>query len=226
MSSDRFQSTINLSLRLRDFTEMVGRWAALMFIPTVLITVWDVVARKIIWIQRFMMEHFGDAFSSTVLQELEWYSHTVLFALVFGYGLVTNRHVRVDLVRTRLASRSQAWIEFLGTTIFAIPFTLVMIYFCYRFALNAFIHQEVSQSLTGLGHPWRWIIKAIFGAGMVVSLLAVIGVWLQTVVVLLAPRTQRFELMTLEWPEELGSGVEGYRRVELDEADTSTPSPG
>ena len=222
MDNDRYQGLIKTSLWLRDFVDLVGRWAAVLFLPVVLITVWDVIARKLIWIQVFMMDTFGPAFSSTVLQELEWHFHTALFALVFGYGITRNSHVRVDLLRARLGSKSQAWIEFLGTTIFAIPFTIVMIYFSYRFVLSSYISNEVSASLIGLTH--RWIIKSVFGVGVVISFLAIIAVWLQTVVVLLAPPSVRFELMTLEWPEETDSGVEDYRRLELEDEGASRTS--
>ena len=221
MQRSRFQVLIDTSLKLRRFVEWIGTAAALLFIPVVVITVWDVVARKLIWIQQFMMATFGNVFSSTILQELEWHFHTALFVLVFGYGFARNSHVRVDLVRARLTSRKQAWIEFWGTTLFAIPFGIVIVYFGYRFALQSFVTNEVSVSMIGLTH--RWIIKTIFGLGLVVSLIATIAVWLQTIVVLFASRDVRFELMTLEWPEELGSGVEGYQRLELGDA---APAPG
>ena len=213
MRGSRLQVLVDTSLKLRSFVEWIGTAAALLFIPVVVITVWDVVARKLIWIQQFMMATFGNLFSSTILQELEWHFHTALFALVFGYGFARNSHVRVDLVRARLTSRKQAWIEFLGTTIFAIPFGIVIVYFGYRFALQSYVTNEVSVSMIGLTH--RWIIKTIFGLGLVVSLVATIAVWLQSVVVLFASRELRFELMTLEWPEEMGGGVEGYRRLDL-----------
>ena len=150
MQKTRYQVLIDTSLKLRAFVEWIGTAAALLFIPVVVITVWDVVARKLIWIQQFMMATFGNLFSSTILQELEWHFHTALFVLVFGYGFARNSHVRVDLVRARLTSRKQAWIEFWGTTLFAIPFGIVIVYFGYRFALQSYVTNEVSVSMIGL----------------------------------------------------------------------------
>ena len=40
-----------------------------------------------------------------MLQELEWHFHAALFALVLGYGMVYNTHVRIDLIRENLAFR-------------------------------------------------------------------------------------------------------------------------
>jgi hypothetical protein len=45
------------------------------------------------------------------------------------------------------------------------------------------------------------------------------------VIVLFGSKDMRFELMTLEWPEEKGGGVEGYKRMELDEEDAELIKP-
>jgi hypothetical protein len=50
----------------------------------------------------------------------------------------------------------------------------------------------------------------------VVTILAGIAVWLQTAVVLFGPKHWRYDLMTLEWPEDIGSTVEGKERLELE----------
>ena len=86
----------------------------------------------------------------------------------------------------------------------------------------SYVNNEISMSLTGLTH--RWIIKSIFGAGLLLSLLACLAVWLQTVLVLFAPKDIRFELMTLEWPEDMGGGVEGYQRLVLEETENKPSS--
>jgi hypothetical protein len=36
----------------------------------------------------------------------------------------------------------------------------------------------------------------------------------------------RFELMTLEWPEDMGDGVEGYKRMVLTEQETDMKKIG
>ena len=75
--------------------------------------------------QIWLVENFGRIFESTLLQELEWHSHTVLFAFVLGYGYIWNTHVRVDLVRESLSFRKKAWVELFGLTFFLIPFILI-----------------------------------------------------------------------------------------------------
>jgi TRAP-type mannitol/chloroaromatic compound transport system permease small subunit len=170
-------------------------------LPLVFVTMADVFLRKIGGMQVWLVEHFGRPFESTVIQELEWHFHTALFTLVLGYGIVRNRHVRVDLLREKFPFRRQAWIEFLGLTFFMIPYCLIVGYFASGFVADSFMVAEKSASTVGLSY--RWIIKFSLVAGLFVAFLAGIAVWLQTVLVLFGPKDVRFRLMTLEWPEDV-----------------------
>jgi len=224
MSQESTSSLVVFAERLKVVVEWFGARGAYFILPLVLVTMWDVFSRKVVWVQIFLVENVSTYFQSTMLQELQWHFHTALFALVLGYGFTRNRHVRVDLVRMHLKTKTQAWIEFIGTSLFMIPYTIVVIYFCYLFAWDSFLSNEISPSLVGLSH--RWIIKTVLCVGLIVALLSGIAVWLQTVVVLWGPEEQRFELMTLEWPEDQGGGVEGYKRLELgDDDDDQTARP-
>ena len=191
---------LRLSLALGRYVDFCGRWGSLFVIPLVLITMFDVFARKLVWIQIFLVEHVSRYFGSTMLQELEWHFHTALFTLVLGYGYVHNSHVRVDLIREKLNFRKQAWIEFTGCTFFMLPYCIVVIFFAFHFAYQSFIIDEISASLVGLSH--RWIIKTVLAFGLILAFVAGIAVWLQTALVLFGPRDLRFKLMTLEWPEK------------------------
>lgn len=211
---NRYAGLISVSLKLKSFVEVFGRYGSFFILPLIIITMWDVFSRKAVWIQIFLVEHVSRIFESTLLQELEWHFHTALFAMVLGYGFTRNRHVRVDLVRMHLQTKVQAWIEFIGTTFFMIPFTIVVIYFCWIFAYDSFVTNEISASLVGLSH--RWIIKYTLFVGLIVALISGFAVWIQSLLVLFGPADLRFELMTLEWPEERGGGVEGYKRLDLE----------
>ena len=210
-------AAIKLADRLRGVVDRVGRFGTWFILPLVLITCYDVTLRKLKFFYVWVLENFGRIwiFESTLLQELEWHMHTVLFALVLGYGYIHNTHVRVDLVRERLSFRRKAWLEFLGTTLFLIPYTLVVIWFASIYAYDAYMSGEISASLVGLSH--RWIIKSVLLVGLVFALVAGVAVWLQTVTVLWGNPEQRYPLMTMEWPEFAGDTIEGKRRLVLDE---------
>ena len=208
---------VRISERLRVAVDRVGRFGSWFILPLVLITCYDVVLRKLKFFYVWVLETFGRVwiFDSTLLQELEWHMHTVLFALVLGYGYIHNSHVRVDLIREHLSFRRKAWLEFLGTSFFLIPYTCIVIYFASIYAYDSFVRDEISASLVGLSH--RWIIKTVLVGGLVVAAIAGVAVWLQTTMVLWGRKDLRYPLMTMEWPEFSGDTVEGKRRLVLDE---------
>ena len=55
--------------------------------------------------------------------------------------------------------------------------------------------------------------------GLCFVLVAGVSVLLQVIVVLWGPQDRRFPLMTLEWPEESGSRIEGKERLDLARAE-------
>ncbi len=228
-SVDRLQGTkyhtlYKISEALRKFVDFMGRAGSWCVVPLIVFTCLDAVLRKTGAWQIDMAEKFsawglGWLFESTLLQELEWHFHTALFALVLGYGYIHNTHVRVDLVRETLNFRKKAWLEFIGCTIFMVPFTLILFWFSIEYAQKSFEIGEISASQVGLSH--RWIIKSVLAIGFLVTALAGIAVWLQTIIVLWAPgmNNTRFDLMTIDWPEEAGTRIEGKERITLDNAE-------
>jgi TRAP-type mannitol/chloroaromatic compound transport system permease small subunit len=212
-------TAIRVSDGLRRFVDFVGSWGSWLILPLIVVTVFDVTARKLVWIQIWLVENFGRIFESTLLQELEWHFHTALFALVLGYGYIYNTHVRVDLVRETLSFRKKAWLEFIGLTFFLIPYCAIVIYFASVYAYDSFMISEISASQVGLSH--RWIIKSVLVFGLVVAVISGIAVWLQVAIVLWGPRDIRFPLMTLEWPEE-DMRIEGKERIKLEDLEQAT----
>lgn len=217
LSEDEMPWMLRACESLRKFVDLVGRFGSWFMVPLVLITVFDLGLRKTGEFQLYLVENISPIFGSTLLQELEWHSHTVLFTLVLGYGYIWNTHVRVDLVRENLAFRKKLWLEFIGLTFFFIPYLCVLTYFAAIYVYDSFMINEVSASLVGLSH--RWIIKSFLVAGIIVSILAGIAVWLQLCVALFGQRNLRFPMMTLEWPEEAGSKIEGKERLDLSKAE-------
>ena len=107
LEGDERPTALKISDALRAFVDRTGSLASWLFVPLIVVTVFDVTARKLVWIQIWLVENFGRIFESTLLQELEWHFHTALFTLVLGYGFIYNSHVRVDLVRENLDFRKK-----------------------------------------------------------------------------------------------------------------------
>ena len=180
------ETLVRISAGLDRATQAVGQLAKWLILPLIAVTIYDVVTRKFFGFQFWLSGYVGDALNSTKLQELEWHFHTALFALCLGFGYLRNAHVRIDLVSEKLKPRWRVWIEFLGCVVFLLPYCVVIIYFAYNFALDAYLQHEISASLIGL--PYRWIIKSVLFVGFVFALLAGISVMLREFVVLFGPR--------------------------------------
>src|SRR5215510_9027315 len=221
--SERLPLTVRVAARLRDAVDFIGRHAAWLILPVVIITCIDVVGRKLAFIddvgrvhslQLWLSANLGRFFDSTILQELEWHFHAALFALVLGYGMVYNTHVRIDLIRDHLDFRRKAWLEFVGLTFFMIPYCALVIWFALDYAHASYLVHEQSSSTVGLTH--RWVIKSVLVFGLIVALISGVAAWLQVATILWGPKGLRFRLMTLDWPEE-DAKVEGKTRVRLED---------
>jgi TRAP-type mannitol/chloroaromatic compound transport system permease small subunit len=217
LSDEELPFALRLSEKLRRFVDAIGRFGSWFMVPLVLITVFDLGLRKTGEVQLWLIENVSPIFGSTLLQELEWHSHTVLFTLVLGYGYIWNAHVRVDLVRENLKFRKKAWLEFLGLTFFFIPYLIVLLYFAFVYAYDSWAIGEISASLVGLSH--RWIIKSVLVAGIIMAIIAGLAVWLQVAIALFGPQNHRFPLMTIEWPEAGDVKIEGKERLDLQKAE-------
>src|SRR5512145_471917 len=144
----------------------IGTAVGWLFLVATLVIIFDVLSRKF----GFQIPGMG----STRLQELEWHLHTALFSFWLGVGYIRNSHVRIDVALTKASPRTHALIELLGCLVFAIPYTLIAIYFSLDFAWISFVDNEASESANGL--PYRWIPKSFILLGLMLLLAAVISV--------------------------------------------------
>lgn len=103
------------------------------------------------------MRYFFHA-GSVALQELEWYFFDLTFLLSAGYALKHDKHVRVDIFFEKFPKNIKYTIAFLDALLLIIPFSLIIFYYGYEFALQSFVQHEASSDPGGLAH--RWIIKA------------------------------------------------------------------
>src|SRR5688572_32189673 len=164
---------VQVAENLRRIVDFVGRWGAWLVLPVVIITCIDVVGRKLAYeddigrihsLQQWLSGTISRVFESTILQEMEWHFHAALFALVLGYGVVYNTHVRIDLIRENLHFRKKAWLELAGLTAFMIPYCAVVIWFAIEYVKASYAVGEVSSSTVGLTH--RWLIKTVLVFGL------------------------------------------------------------
>ena len=149
-----------LCARLDGINASVGRAAAWLSIPIIVIVILDVVTRRFFTL------------GSVTLQELEWHLHAVLFLFCAAYAYIDDAHVRVDIFRARLGRTHRAWIELLGAVFFLTPYSIVMVVLGSQFVIDSYLLNEVSDAPGGL--PYRFVIKSALPIGFL--LLAMQGV--------------------------------------------------
>ena len=148
--------------RVLGAVAIVGSTAML---ALVCITVYDVMTRY------FGLPKF-QGLNSTMLQEAEYWAHTVLFTLVMAYAFTRQSHVRIDLVRELMPRRVKYGFEIFGLLVFLLPFAAIAAYYCYNYAWISWRDDEISRSTIGLTNIW--LIKSTIV--IMFSLLFVAGV--------------------------------------------------
>lgn len=162
---------------LYRFLERVADASGWLLIVLMAVTCVDVVFRK-----------FGVVgFPYTKFQELEWHLHTAIFSFWLGFNYVVNAHPRVDSYTETLGFRKKAWIELAGCLVFALPYTLVLVYYGWDFVKTAWVFNESSDAALGL--PYRWIIKGVMYAGLWLLLIGIVSVLLRLIAYLFCKRT-------------------------------------
>ena len=96
-------------------------------------------------------------------EELQWHLYAVGFLVGIAASQSHDTHVRVDVLRERLAPRTQGWIELYGLLLLFFPFVALVWIYSLPFVATSFATGEVSVSAGGL--PYRWAIKGALCAG-------------------------------------------------------------
>ena len=125
-------SLLKLANYLEYLPRKIGRLAGWLILPLIFVIMFDVITRKIDFFRIGMSElSFYWLIEPIKLQDMEWHLHGVLLLCSFGLGYLMNSHVRVDIFRELLPRRKQAWIEFWGLVIMAVPYMLLISYFAW-----------------------------------------------------------------------------------------------
>ncbi len=130
---------------LSRFIDFVGLLVALCMLVLLVTIFYNVVMRYL----------FNDV--SIGMQELEWHLFSCLFLFGIGYSLKENAHVRVDVFYEKFGAKAQAIINILGTLVFLIPFSALVIYYGIDYSKESYALNEMSGDPGGLPH--RWVIK-------------------------------------------------------------------
>lgn len=106
--------------------------------------------------------------SSNAWLEVQWYLFAAVFLLGAGYVFMTNAHVRIDFISSRLTARARNWIDVVGIIAFLIPLCIIVIKLSWPLFQTAFTTGESSQNAGGL---IRWPVFLMMPLGFALLLM-------------------------------------------------------
>ncbi|MDB5934922.1 MAG: sugar transporter [Massilia sp.] len=113
--------------------------------------------------------------SSNSWLEIQWYLFAAVFMLASAHTLKRDEHVRIDVITSHFAKRTQVWIDLVGYLLFLLPVCLVVLYYGVPFALYSMRTAEMSSSAGGLiVWPVKLLVPLGFGLLMLQALSEII----------------------------------------------------
>jgi len=124
----------------------IGKRLAWLILAAVLVSAINAIVRKIF-----------DT-SSNAWLELQWVLFGVVFLLCSPWTLLSNEHIRIDIVNNMLPKRVRDSIDVVGHAFFLLPLTIVMIVTGIPFFYRSYAINEQSGNAGGLP---QWPSKAL-----------------------------------------------------------------
>ncbi|MBN2870026.1 MAG: TRAP transporter small permease subunit [Campylobacterales bacterium] len=128
------------------FIDFSGKMAGVTLIALVFLVVYDAL-------MRYLFQS-----GSIALQELEWHFFDIIILLSIAYTFSHDAHVRVDIFYERFSPKTKALVNLIGSLLFVLPFSLLIIYLGIDFVALSFSQMEASSDPGGL--PYRFLIKS------------------------------------------------------------------
>ncbi|CUK12330.1 TRAP transporter large permease subunit [Shimia thalassica] len=107
------------------------------------------------------------------LDEIQWHFYGLVTMVGISYALVTDSHVRVDLLHMQLSPRARRIIEIIGILTLIVPFIYLMVDQGWDYFYESWRVNERSSSPTGLSA--RWALKAVIPFSFVLLALAALA---------------------------------------------------
>lgn len=147
---------LRLSAAIDAVNRRIGLGVGWLILVMTLVSAFNAISRKLF------------SASSNAFLEIQWYLFAAVFLLAAGYTLLSNEHVRVDILNTRFAARARLWIELFCTVFFLGPFTLLILWYGWPYFAMSFASREVSLQAGGL---ILWPVKLLIPLGFLLLFL-------------------------------------------------------
>ncbi len=150
------QSLLALSRVIDTVNLRLGKWVSWLVFVVVLISAANATIRKVF-----------DT-SSNAWLELQWILFSIIFLICSPWTLLSNEHIRIDIVNNLFSQRVRNIIDVVGHAFFLIPLCIIMIVTAYPFFTRSFALNEQSMNAGGLP---QWPAKSLVLIGFVLLLL-------------------------------------------------------
>jgi TRAP-type mannitol/chloroaromatic compound transport system permease small subunit len=141
---------LNFSRLIDGINTTIGRWVSWLILAAVIISATNAIIRKLF-----------DT-SSNAWLEMQWVLFGCVFLLCTPWTLLSNEHIRIDIVNNLFKKRTRDWIDVFGHVVFLLPFTIVMLIVSIPFARTSFLLNEQSANAGGLP---QWPAKMLIPLG-------------------------------------------------------------
>jgi TRAP-type mannitol/chloroaromatic compound transport system permease small subunit len=122
---------------------------------------WLILAAVIVSAVNASVRKIFDTSSNSWL-ELQWVLFSVVFLLCSPWTLLSNEHIRIDIVNNLLPNRVRDLIDIIGHAFFLLPLTVVMVLTGVPFFVRSYEINEQSGNAGGLP---QWPTKALLMIG-------------------------------------------------------------
>ncbi|MCV6595206.1 MAG: TRAP transporter small permease subunit [Silicimonas sp.] len=160
------------------------------------------------------------------LDDLQWWLYGFAMTVGFGYAIVTQSHVRVDILHHHFTRRKKARIEIVGLGWLLLPFLFMMTDILFHYAWSSVLAREGSDSPNGLHSlyllkmslPVLFVLASLATISIAARHLAVIApVRLWTMLIATLPAAlflaERIAYYVLYWITRVGNPDLNPRRI-------------
>lgn len=116
---------------------------------------------------------YGFGRGMVVIEELQWHLYGLGIMIGASYALVSDSHIRVDIVQANMTRKWKNRWELFGLLFLLLPFAIVIFHQSLDFVHESFRVNESSDAPLGL--PFRWIIKGVIPVSFALLILAAVS---------------------------------------------------
>lgn len=138
-------------------TTAIGRAAAWLVLVVCIVAAGHAIAGKV----------WGAGAHSNAWTEIQWLMYSAVFLLAAPWTLLSNEHIRIDILNQRLSKSTRDIIDIAGHVLFLIPVALIVLWTSIPFAMTSFAQAEGSSNFGGLP---QWPLKSLIPLSFVLLL--------------------------------------------------------